>query len=42
MKLMPENNGKKWHYVTLYAENPNLWSGRKWCHRMYPVSVYQL
>jgi len=25
-----------------YAENPNLGSGQKWRHRMYPVSVYQL
>jgi len=28
------------HYVML--KNPNLGSGRKWRHHMYPVSVYQL
>jgi len=36
---MPEYNKKM---ALRYAENPNLGSGRKWCHRMYPVSLYQL
>jgi len=38
---MPEYN-KKWRYVTLYAKNSNIGSGRKCRHRVYPVSVYQL
>jgi len=38
---MPEYNEKMvLRYVLL--KNPNLGSGRKWRHRVYPVSVYQL